>query len=172
MFADGQPITDDEEETIDDEERPDESESISEAPTYVSSPSNSFNSNKEDDADDDESISRAETYHSGSTNKENLTETRDSVFSSPRQYQKAESVVSATGSATRRMIERQKQQKAVAASNVASPSPIRRSLLNQSKDSNSKKRVSYANADPPKFVNIYLFSIIFNIMQLLWTNCS
>ncbi|KAL5970355.1 hypothetical protein TSMEX_001912, partial [Taenia solium] len=97
--------------------------SISEAPTYASE---SSNSEKEDEESDDDSLSHAETYHSESeedkdeTLAENYTEPNDEVFTSPRQYRKAESVISSSsagGSARGRKIERMKQQKVAGTSN-------------------------------------------------------
>nr|CDS22434.1 ankyrin repeat and death domain containing protein [Echinococcus granulosus] len=107
-----------------------ETDSISEASTYVSKSSTSDSEGKESDskveASDDDSLSHAETYHSESEGDRDVTpaeysaKASDEVFTSPRQYRKAESVFSsssATGSARGRRIERSKQQKAAATLN-------------------------------------------------------
>ncbi|KAL5105690.1 Ankyrin repeat domain-containing protein 50 [Taenia crassiceps] len=94
------------------------SASISEASTYVSESSNSDN---EDEESYNDSLSHAETYHSESEEDRDVIPTggslapSDEVFTSPRQYRKAESVFSSTsanGSARGRKIKRQRQQKA------------------------------------------------------------
>ncbi|VDM34244.1 unnamed protein product [Hydatigera taeniaeformis] len=117
--------------------------SISEAPTYTSK---SSNSGDEDGESDDDSLSQAETYHSDTegsrelATSENSAELSNDVFTSPRQYRKAESVhssTSASGSARGRMIERSKRQKAVPTSGDVYDASVSHSNLHEEEENPS-----------------------------------
>lgn len=131
--------------------------SISEAPTYVSE---SSGSNNEDEDSDDDSLSRAETYHSESeegrdeTPAANLTEPNDEVFTSPRQYRKAESVVSsssASGSARGRKIERVKQQREADTSAGSHVYEVAASLSGSNEEENTVSATAKLSRFVPSF---------------------